>query len=522
MSMSASQARLIALKARQSNLEYHGQQINQERSILSQQVTDLYNSLLALSVPTPPSTSEFTKVEYSGTDMATPFSLGNIVPSGTNSQGTSTYTVSIKTQETGHYMQSASDVVAKNVPAQISLAPAKPITMHLGYQIEGNATNNTPGAGETAIELWPEPTSASDFETGRTYYAELNGFIVQIADYTAWDSFKNENPTAQFYRNFIDGTDTWDPEIDLNFGAAFPTAENFNGFTEYDLLDGVTYVVNSSNKATIITQGNIDTFFDKLADGTYRLKPGYTGVHEYTYEGGTPYDNASGQAGVIGQVGNNNCYTLEQAAADGLISADTMNDYLNAIKAAFPNDCIDQPDEAIKKAFGVYFAVEEDTRAVTARFFKVAELNTSTLPGDTTFLNIYEYIANGRYDVSEDRENCLLTFDKDGRITEIKIPILDANGDIVSYKAIPLEAKQTTDQEAYQDAFNQYEYDKYLYDKMQQEINTKTKIIQEQDRDLELKLTRLDNERKQITTEIDAVQKVIDENIEKSFKTFSG
>ena len=447
MSLSASQARLISLKARQSNLEYHGQQINQERSILSQQVTDLYNSLLTLEVPTPPSTSEFTKVEYSGTDMATPFSLGNIVPSGTNSQGTSTYTVSIKTQETGHYMQSASDVVAKNVPAQISLAPAKTPTMISGaYQIEGNATNTSPVAGDIAIELWTEPTSASDFETGRAYYAELNGFIVPMPDYTTWESFKNENPTAQFYRTFdLSGSSSWDPEYDLNFGTSLPPTENFNGFTEYDLLDGVTYVVNSSNKATIITQGNIDTFFDKLADGTYSLKPGYTGVHEYTYENGTLYDNASGQAGVIGQVGNNNCYTLEQAAADGLISADTMNDYLSAIKAAFPNDCIDQPDEAIKKAFGVYFAVEEDTRAVTARFFKVAELNTSTLPGDTTFLNIYEYIANGRYNVSEDRENCLLTFDKDGRITEIKIPILDANGDIVSYKAIPLEAKQTTD-----------------------------------------------------------------------------
>ncbi len=68
MGMSASQARLIQLEARQSNLEYQGQQINQERTILSQQCTDLYNSLLTMTVPTPPSTQDYTTVKYAGVD----------------------------------------------------------------------------------------------------------------------------------------------------------------------------------------------------------------------------------------------------------------------------------------------------------------------------------------------------------------------------------------------------------------------------------------------------------------------
>ena len=58
MGMAASQARYLSLFARKSNLEYQAQQINQERSVLSQQCTAMYNSLLAMSVPTPPSTSE--------------------------------------------------------------------------------------------------------------------------------------------------------------------------------------------------------------------------------------------------------------------------------------------------------------------------------------------------------------------------------------------------------------------------------------------------------------------------------
>ena len=47
-------------------------------------------------------------------------------------------------------------------------------------------------------------------------------------------------------------------------------------------------------------------------------------------------------------------------------------------------------------------------------------------------------------------------------------------------------------------------------------------IIQQEDRNLELKLQRLDNERTQITTELEAVEKVINDNIESSYKTFSG
>ena len=50
MGMSATQARYLSLVAQQSNLEYQGQQINQERSVLAQQVSDLYNSLLNLQV----------------------------------------------------------------------------------------------------------------------------------------------------------------------------------------------------------------------------------------------------------------------------------------------------------------------------------------------------------------------------------------------------------------------------------------------------------------------------------------
>ena len=87
---------------------------------------------------------------------------------------------------------------------------------------------------------------------------------------------------------------------------------------------------------------------------------------------------------------------------------------------------------------------------------------------------------------------------------------------------IDVTAETVTDQDAYEEAFNDYEYEKNVYDKKQQEINAKTSIVQQQDKNLELKLTRLDNERNAVNTEMEAVKKVVSDNIEKSYKTFSG
>ena len=77
-----------------------------------------------------------------------------------------------------------------------------------------------------------------------------------------------------------------------------------------------------------------------------------------------------------------------------------------------------------------------------------------------------------------------------------------------------------TDQAKYDDAMNQYEYDKYEYDQSIQNINAKIEIIQSEDKNLELRLKQLDTEQDAIQTEMDAVTKVIEKNTESTFKTF--
>ena len=83
-----------------------------------------------------------------------------------------------------------------------------------------------------------------------------------------------------------------------------------------------------------------------------------------------------------------------------------------------------------------------------------------------------------------------------------------------------LNAETVTDEAAYNDAMNQYNYNQTVYEKKLADINAKTEKIQEQDRTLELRLRQLDTEQEALQTEMEAVKKVIDKNIESTFKTF--
>ena len=65
------------------------------------------------------------------------------------------------------------------------------------------------------------------------------------------------------------------------------------------------------------------------------------------------------------------------------------------------------------------------------------------------------------------------------------------------------------------------EYDKSDDAKAQSEYDKAHSLIQSQDKKLELQLDKLNTEREALETEMESVQKVIDDNIESSFKVFS-
>lgn len=113
----------------------------------------------------------------------------------------------------------------------------------------------------------------------------------------------------------------------------------------------------------------------------------------------------------------------------------------------------------------------------------------------------------------EQTNHALLETDGNGRFTSVKFD----NNSVV----YDLNVETVTDEAAYKDAMNEYVYKKEQYEKTIADINAKTSIIQQEDRTLELRLKQLDTEQNALATEMDAVKKVIKDNVEKTFKTFS-
>lgn len=113
----------------------------------------------------------------------------------------------------------------------------------------------------------------------------------------------------------------------------------------------------------------------------------------------------------------------------------------------------------------------------------------------------------------EEQNHALLETDEYGRFKSVKF-----DNDSIVYS---LNTETVTDEAAYEDAMNRYLYEKAKYEKTIADINAKTSIIQKEDRTLELRLKQLDTEQNALKTEMDAVKKVIKDNVESTFKTFS-
>ncbi len=414
MGLSASQARKLSLVARQSNLEYQGQQVNQERTILSQQSTTLYNSLLSMTVPTPPSTSDYTTVQYTGTNGATTYSFdASAVKPGTNGS----YCVTLGTTAYG-----------------------ASLTQNTGYV-----------------------STTKSYET-------ITGEWVSASYGTTTDN-EDETPT----------TNTISADAISNY-----------------------YVYESSGVVRQATASD----FEQTETGDYKLKSGV----QYFWANGTGTDTASLSGTETTLVAGKTAYTLAEALEEGVINQTEYEGYINAIN----NAGITMSSGSVCTADDFYLYVDDNG---SIHFALISDVEDNSGAAVT-----YDYIANGAYTQNTEYDYTELEFDvSTGRIVSMTIPTTyDENGEPLTYITIDLEAETVTDEAAYQDAYNQYEYEQYLYDKQQAEINAKTEIIQQEDKNLELKLERLDDERTQITTEIEAIDKVIEDNIESSYKTFSG
>ena len=496
MGMAASQARLLSLQARQSNLEYQGQQINQERSILSQQCTALYNSLLSMTVPTPPATTDFQTIKYTGEMGATKYSFdANSVKPGNGD----TYSVSLGQKSHGDSIQKNSTIARVELNSKGGI---KGRTLPK-YAEEGSTrkvpdsyvvttSNPTNKMVPAEIKEFPKSSDGSDI-TSNYWIKDGNKFRKAVP---------GDDPT-KCYEMKSGKPDTSKGEFGIEQETETVGADVPNYVTTAEMA--TIYVLQSDGT---VKKADETDFIKK--GSSYQLDPNKTYIQKGN--NGTETYQTQGSVGGV-TVAGQDIYEL---------TGEYLEKYSEAIQNSGLVDNNGKPYSPDQ--FYIYF---DDNG--TANFVLKSDVNDGNNNATT-----YKYVANGEFTKKVDYNDVKITFDPaNGRITEIAIPnygtTTDENGNevtdynnIESWTSIPVEAETVTDDAAYKDAYAQYEYETYLYDQKNKEINAKTEIIQQEDKNLELKLQRLDNERTQITTEIEAVEKVINDNIEGSYKTFSG
>lgn len=452
MGLSASQARLLSLTARQSNLEYEGQQINQQRTTLSNESSNYYNSLLEMEVPVPPSSNDYTKIVYTFTIGGNKATIDETLPQE-DGNGNTTYIISYTTelstigvQENTSYKTAAS---AKRTEGAVNEYKGDfnekdtyyLSTMNRVSQDELSELKKTKG---TQAYVLGDAGNAND---ANTIIIGKDGY--QISK----DQYNNYDKTADADK--IKACSFYIPEV---------------GKT----ADGKDVVIDVNKQRYVLSYAQIPnekTFNEYKNDNTNKHKSMIFRYEEGNDKGFYSYKASSG-----------NDYTVvDSKYEESFINAGLeMNDYYQ-----------------YEASSGIRFVKREDVEG---------NLNNQSRT-ITTF-------AVSTIDVTKKNtlSGATVEFDSSGRISSIT----DEEGNTYT-----MTASTETDNQAYDDAYNQYEYNQYVYDQKQTEINANIEILQAQDKSLELRLSTLDTQHSAIQTELEAVKKVMSKNIDNSFKTFN-
>ncbi|MBQ4114953.1 hypothetical protein IJD34_06070 [bacterium] len=577
MGMAASQARHLALVARRSNCEYEGQQINQARTALANQSANLFNQMLGLSVPVPPSTQDYTKTQYSFTDGINASTIDSWQQLATKDENYN-YVV---THHSYQDVYTGSQKLMNDPQVQFAKSPDL-ITNNYSGQV---------AAIQDALTM--QAIAKEAYETAKAEYESILSDASYIANYKdsvtrtrIINSEKVDDNTYNVYQaktTEIDGKNyplyTGSDDVEYYFdgvdyiSTADGTTKIPNGETVTPQSDTYTYVSYANMAegdlktkiANAITTWNTngceinpeEVFYDETNNaialkkeldalvgagtaGTATILPQYY-IDDTTIPAGVETKSINGMQTEI----DNRKARMETAKstmdlAGATIESLNLPEYignceLNALSELTPDQKAeieqimkDMAELDVKTNFDKYYNLETGNYTGGIYQFKLNgivyyttydDLANSALSGEgINHIDNQDKLAyyNATYVSTkiEETEKALLETDAQGRFVSVRL-----ENDTVTYK---LNMETITDDAAYEDAMNQYYYENAKYDKMVQDINAQTSIIQQQDQQLELRLKQLDTEHNALSTEIDAVSKVVKDNVDKSFKTFGG
>ena len=415
MGMAASQARYLGLTARKTNVEYEGQQINQARTALANQSANTFNELLALEVPTAPSSQDYTTLQYSYQDGT----YGETITDMTEITDDPNYNYLIT-----HYHYS-------DVYTGIQNNLSNPQVV-LGTASAENSINQTDIVYDPDADTYTiAGNQAQNYDS--LIEEQRNNFERICEDYP---NLKNEDPADIFVYTDENGNMNFTTRTQLDNALAGQGAAN-----SYSVQSDVpTYVGNCEVSAYDPTDPEQQAAYEQICK-------------EFPNEGFATSDSI---------------YTWEYQGRRYFSSLEDLT--ASAISA---------PDSAKP--------TENQSKLVT-------------------------YYAENVETKIERTQRAFVDLDESGRPQSIRFEDSTAT--------FALKTESITDDVAYEDAMNQYNYDMQVYEKKIADINAKTEKIQEADRTLELRLRQLDTEQEALQTEMEAVQKVIEKNIESTFKTF--
>ena len=601
MGMAASQARYLALVARKSNCEYEGQQINQARTALSNQSANLFNQMLGLNVPIPPSTQDFTKTQYSYSDGVNSSVIDSWKQLSTKDPEynyvvkahyyTDVYTGSVKKMSDPQVQISDPGSPLALIPAinnAVAQMKADESVMNQKYthwqsvktqnerkiaDLKQQAqTDNRKAAYDQGIQYadWNEITQdvfgyyqLSNWDDNKSYQAYVYKDPNSLPTGTPTD-FNNKiwaEQTLSMVKDLVDlgilsiqdlnkALMDHNPDAELIADISDLTYDGSNFSSKQIGVLNTYALVNEQGTAdcyiSLVDQvdslvGNVSSTAKGVIAGYPELDP--TAHPDFKTNGSYLYDIQQLENAITTE---EDAYNIAKAAYE--VSKKAYEDlnrptYIGNCELTYLDELTDDQktelsqvvkdlkaqgiSEAIDKCFntagdylgGVYSFKLNGNTYYTTWYDLDDAYNTYTVATDNNNLIDSQYkmpYYNASYVSTriEQEGRALLETDGNGRFTSVRF-----ENDSITYT---LNMETITDDEAYQDAMNQYYYENAKYDKTIQDINAKTSLIQHEDQQLELRLKQLDTEQKALSTEIDAVSKIVKDNIDNSFKTFSG
>ena len=536
MGLAASQARYLALLARKSNCEYEGQQINQSRLALSNQSADLFNQMMALKVPSTPSKSDYTIQKYSFTDGLYTYKIDKWNKLAESESDGYNYVL------TYHYDSEVFTGFQKyklDPQVQFSgVAPTKSVdpyeevrkiqTALLDIEAKKAQMDLASAAYLTQKQQAAKKSNYEDLKT----VSHVTSCTVADNVYTITDS-PEEGTTKTFtYENY----NSLDPLDQATI------KENVDALIKYGAFDedlDYSKIYYDKNNDTIAFKSSLDDLVEKRStllpifhvSGTMPPEAGFVSMKQMRDTVDKAYQVFL-EAESAYKAAEDTYNKYDVPAKIGNLKLTPLSKLTDNQLAAIKQVLADMKTEGIETNITKCFDTMQEEYDEKTYIGGIYSFEMAGVTYYTTYYDLYNSIVNGTGINHIDDQAKLpyygaLNVEKPTVLTSRALIEKDKSGRFITMRleddsfVYDLKSETETDEVAYEDAMNEYTYQRSLYDKQVSDINAKTSIIQRQDQNLELRLKQLDTEQSALNTEIDAVSKVVKDNIEKSFKTFS-